>query len=229
LYVTYFIFVLGSGSLSVRSAFATAADALVLVKSGVFGSRRRWRGPSRSSSKRYRRFRRRKLAYHLVLWCRRHVPVPDLDFRSRQHRRWRRKKSKWKESYRVKRRELRLERFLTPLPTGQSIWNQRRRVDRVFLAAEATPFLPHVDCGVIPDEVLDEFVFDRGPTFLAAPKLFQQFGTISLEEGAELTARRLNLFQSSMGSNCGEVKRRATFKECPLVWDTGASFGLTPF
>jgi hypothetical protein len=23
--------------------------------------------------------------------------------------------------------------------------------------------------------------------------------------------------------------KRATFKDCPLVWDTGASFGLTPF
>jgi hypothetical protein len=26
-----------------------------------------------------------------------------------------------------------------------------------------------------------------------------------------------------------EIKRQATSKDCPLVWDTGALFGLTPF
>ncbi len=92
---------------------------------------------------------------------------------------------------------------------------------------ECTPFLPHVNVGVVPDEVLDEFCCDRGATFLSAPRLMQQFGTLSLEEGAQPTINRLNLLQA--GNRNAHAVKRATFKDCPLVWDTGASFGLTPF
>jgi hypothetical protein len=60
-------------------------------------------------------------------------------------------------------------------------------VDRTFLLADCTPFLPHVDVGVIPDEVLDEFCCERGATFLSALRLLQKFGTLSSEEGAQPT------------------------------------------
>jgi hypothetical protein len=55
-------------------------------------------------------------------------------------------------------------------------------VDMTFLLTECTPFLPHVNVGVIPDEVLDEFCCDRGATSLSAPRLMQQFGMLSLED-----------------------------------------------
>jgi hypothetical protein len=45
---------------------------------------------------------------------------------------------------------------------------------------------------------------------------------------------RLNLFGVNLGLHeCqdeqGKKRQRRTAKDCPLVWDTGASFGLTPF
>jgi hypothetical protein len=114
------------------------------------------------------------------------------------------------------------------LETGREVWNRRRRVDREFLLAECTDFAPHAEHGVVPDELLNEFCFDRGKTFLGAVKLMQHFGTLSLEEGAQKTVQRFNLMRLSCGAN-DEIIRKATFKDCPLVWDTGASFGLTPF
>jgi hypothetical protein len=123
---------------------------------------------------------------------------------------------------------LKLRNFLTPLESGRSVWNRTRRVDRAFLSADSTPFLPHVESGVIPDEVLDEFCCERGATFLNAPRLMRHFGTLSLEEGAQPTVDRLNLLQSGIKNN-NSALNLATFKDCPLVWDTGASFGLTPF
>ena len=41
--------------------------------------------------------------------------------------------------------------------------------------------------------------------------------------------RCVNLLQVSCGANNRNTERRANFKDCPLVWDTGALFGLTPF
>jgi hypothetical protein len=57
----------------------------------------------------------------------------------------------------------------------------------------------------------------------------QQFGTLSLEEGAQSTVKRLNILQSTGSTNGSHTVKCAMFKNCRLVWDTGASFGLTPF
>ena len=88
---------------------------------------------------------------------------------------------------------------------------------------------PHTEVGVIPDEVLNEFCCERGSTFLSAAKLMQQFGTLSLEEGVQFTVKRLNILQPAGSTNGSHTAKCATFKSCPLVWDTGASFGLTSF
>lgn len=55
------------------------------------------------------------------------------------------------------------------------------------------------------------------------------FGTLSLEEGAESAVKHMNLLQVTCCVSNKNVGKRATFKDCPLVWDTGASFSLTPF
>ena len=65
--------------------------------------------------------------------------------------------------------------------------------------------------------------------FLGAVRLMNQFGTLSLEKGAESTVKWINLLQVSCRANNRNVGRQAIFKDCPLVWDTGALFGLTPF
>jgi hypothetical protein len=83
---------------------------------------------------------------------------------------------------------------------------------------------------VVPNELLDEFCCERGGVFLGAVRLMSHFGTLDLEEGAEKTVKRVNLVQISCGAGESDNNGKwATFKNCPLVWDTGASFGLTPF
>jgi hypothetical protein len=47
---------------------------------------------------------------------------------------------------------------------------------------------------------------------------------MSLFDVAKATIQRANLFHSA-----DKRATNITFKTCPLVWDTGASFGLTPF
>ena len=42
---------------------------------------------------------------------------------------------------------------------------------------------------------------------------------------AQHTVNRASLFALELGQGI----RKATFWNCPLVWDTGASFGMTPF
>ena len=230
--VCWTVSIVCSASPFVVSGCKVASSGVVRVVSALQASlspRARRGGPSRSSGRRYRRFRRRKLHYNLVRRCLRRRFVYSLaGLRVRQHRRWRRRKARWRAKYTVKRRELRRNKFLTPLPSARQLWNARRRVDKIFLTTETTSFEPHAVSGVVPDEVLDEFCCDRGDTFLGEPKLMRHFGTLSLEEGAAGVVNRLSLFKLAGGVN-GEPEHRATFKDCPLVWDTGASFGLTPF
>ena len=59
----------------------------------------------------------------------------------------------------------------------------------------------------------------------------QHFGTVSVKERAEKAYQRLNLFHCSLGGETsnGVKRKRATYKNCLLVWDTEASSGLTPF
>ncbi len=109
------------------------------------------------------------------------------------------------------------------------MWNHHCRVDVDFLLALTASFLPHVDHGYIPEEVLDDFVCDCDHTFLAAPKLMERFGTILLEDGAQQTVCHLNMWRVLLDMDQGAPWKRQIFKSCPLVWDTGASFGLTPF
>ena len=137
--------------------------------------------------------------------------------------------TKYKVKYKAKCSRRRLTNFLTPLQSGWEVWTCCPRVDDGFLLAPTAPFLPHVDHGCIPKEVLDDFVCNCGRTFLAAPKLMERFGTLLLEDGAQQTVSRLNTCQVLLNIDQGVPRKRQMFKSCPLVWDTGASFGLTPF
>ena len=170
------------------------------------------------------------MPYSLVHRCRvRENNLSLLGSRVRRHQRWRRRTSRYKAKWKVKRRSRRINEFLAPLPSGQSVWNRYRRIDRGFLGTASTSFLPHASLGCVPEEVLDEFVCDRGRMFLAAPRLMERFNSLSLEEGAQKTVARLNLCQNIYSLDKNNPRKRHTFKSCPLVWDTGASFGLTPF
>ena len=77
----------------------------------------------------------------------------------------------------------------------------------------------------VPPETLDVFCADRGKFFLGFPKLMRKLEFKEHGVNVQSTVGRANLLTSELGSSF----MKATFRECPLVWDTGASFGLTPF
>ena len=184
---------------------------------------------SRSSRSRYRRFRRRHLHYHLVLRCySRQFAAAPWSYRTRQHRRWRRRKYRQRAHYRVKRHQLKWQKFLTPQQQSRVLWNTHRKVNAAFLGADSDPFLPFTTYGLIPEEVLDKFCADRAHTLLSTVRLIEKFNNMSMVDGANNAVKRANLFHSAE-SEVGHRASQATFKTCPLVWDTGASFGLTPF
>ena len=84
-----------------------------------------------------------------------------------------------------------------------------------------------------PEKVLCEFVNDKANTFLAVSKLLSKFESVDRSRGAKEVVQRLNtLFCGISGFDKSvkrESKERSTFLNFPLVWDTGASCGLTLF
>ena len=96
--------------------------------------------------------------------------------------------------------------------------NQTRQVNREFLLARCTTFEPHTNVGEVSDELLDKFCSERGSTFLNTKlQLMQQFGTISLEDGAQSTVKQLSILQSGGSTNTAKATKHAMFKDCPLV------------
>ena len=75
----------------------------------------------------------------------------------------------------VKRRSSNHEKFLRLQTSGAKLWNERRRIDSTYLLTPSTEFVPHLESGIVPEEVLNKFVEDRANTFLAASKLLSDF------------------------------------------------------
>ena len=46
---------------------------------------------------------------------------------------------------------------------------------------------------------------------------------------AQSVVNRLNVFRCSLETNAGHCNHSNSFASTPLVWDTGASLGLTPY
>jgi len=51
-------------------------------------------------------------------------------------------------------------------------------------------FLPHAEFGVVPEDVLEEFVKDRAGTFLAATKLIAKLESVDRARTAEEVVQR---------------------------------------
>jgi hypothetical protein len=101
---------------NVRSVSKCVGKTLMGVRAQIsafiFGEQQRG-GPSRSSSRRYRRLRRRRLHIHLVQQCCTRIrDYSLLGLRVHQHRHWRRRKERWRKTYKSKRHELKLRRFI---------------------------------------------------------------------------------------------------------------------
>ncbi len=86
--------------------------------------------------------------------------------------------------------------------------------------------VPHVlSLSSISDDVLDEFIKNQGDFFLGLPNLMQKLDVKQHLDNATQAVSRANHF--ALKAKPPDVQ--ATFKNCALVWDTGASFGLSPF
>ncbi len=86
----------------------------------------------------------------------------------------------------------------------------------------------------IPNNVLHEFCYgDRD--FTQLPRLLRSLnGMRHLQEWknettAQLVVNRLNVFWCSLENNSEHCNHRTSFESMPLIWDTGASLGLTPY
>ena len=112
------------------------------------------------------------------------------------------------------------------------LWNETRIINADLLQANADSFLPHTDNAVVPYKVMCMFVKGKADVFLTGTRLLSKFESDDRSREAEEVVQRLNTFRGIFGFDKDgkrELKKRSTFLNCPLVWDTGASFGLTPF
>ena len=124
------------------------------------------------------------------------------------------------------------EGLLTPRESSICWWkNEHHVADMEFLAKpNIDSFLPHAEFGVVPEEVLSEFVENRAGTFFATEKLIGKLEAVDQARVAEEVVQRANAFSSTYQTKYVDGKKwRHTFKSCPVVWDTGASAGLTLF
>ena len=116
--------------------------------------------------------------------------------------RWRRRNELARQRYRDKRAT---ERFLyRRVPNKQPI-----------------PFRLH------DAPTLARFCADRGSTFLALPRLLQQMRGDHNDKNLQLLLQRSNICTTLLGLRASN--NQVNYWNCPLVWDTGASFGLSPF
>ena len=87
------------------------------------------------------------------------------------------------------------EGFLTPRESSIRWWNEHPVADMEFLAKpNMDSFLPHAGFGVVPEEVLADFVEDRAGTFLAATKLITKLESVDRARAAEEVVQRANIF-----------------------------------
>jgi len=78
------------------------------------------------------------------------------------------------------------------------------------------------------DDSFNIFCNDCGHTFSALPYLLKKMNIADNENAIENLMQRLNICSVALGLN-GNGPSTVTFWNCPSVWDTGASFSLTPF
>ena len=101
---------------------------------------------------------------------------------------------------------------------------RRRTIDHEFFLQPSRK--AHILTSLsLPEKTLTAFCEDKADAFLRFPKLMQKLEVKEHGDKAQHTVNRASLFALELGQGI----RKATFWNCPLVWDTGASFCLTPF
>jgi hypothetical protein len=104
--------------------------------------------------------------------------------------------------------------------------------------------------GVISDDLLNEFCFESDQDFLAVPRTLKSLGSVSDTRSIlskfiaeqdhaknmkkiKLMLKKCGIKRISMLGSAMEVQRllpaRPDYHSTPMIWDTGATFGLTSF
>ena len=120
----------------------------------------------------------------------------------------------------IKRQSSNHEKFLRLQTSRTKLWNESRIIDSAYLLTPSTTFVPHVESGIVPEEVLNKFVEDRANTFLAASKLLSEFQSADRSTAVEEVVQRLNAFRSrgAFGfEKDTKAKTHAAFFNCTLV------------
>lgn len=181
--------------------------------------RKRERRPSSHSWRRARRFRRRHLPFCLIGRCRGRI--------GNRPSRWNAIQQEW-------------ERFPSPLDSKHRRWKRRRRRwqrpnrwTRRRRRVQRMSCLPLFVRGAIDEQFLDGFCQDKD--FAATGRLLLKFQS--------LNALQKFVFKADHAANAEKIagmigsalevtkvlKSGVHYETTPLIWDTGASFGLTPF
>ena len=191
----------------------SSVDALVAMCEDTTPIIRTQRCPFRPHWKKARRWKRRRLPYGLVVCCL-HRPF-DRPCRldgsyfqspaSNRHRRWRRRNLRARTRYRRTSKARKLCQFLTPTTDGHF----------------------HLPIEVTMDQITS-FCMSNQHDFLQLPKLLKSFTHNTHHNAVEETVQRFHLFKSSLESSVS-LPSKPTFENVALVWDTGASYGLTPY
>ena len=175
--------------------------------------------------RRKKQFRRRRLPYHLVMRCHRRVSHrPPRLSGSRRHP----SRKSW--SYARWRRRRYAAQF------EQKLWCSYYEAElKSFASGEPPTFSLDLP---FSEDILEQFCNGKDADgnylrdFLGLMNLFKGFEEEDHEKNAQDTINRMNSHRTSMllqaaGSDVPKLQKH--FKHCPVVWDTGASYGLTPF
>ena len=122
--------------------------------------------------------------------------------------------------------------FLALLRSSTALWKKIHVVNANLLQTNTGCVLSHADNGVVPDKNLCKFIKSNTDIFLAGIILLSKFEFSDRSKETEEVVQRLNIFSGIFGFDKNgkrKPKKRSAFLNCPLVWDTGTSFGLTPF
>ena len=114
-------------------------------------------------------------------------------------------------------------------------WRKRKKKERndKAIAAFCTPDSVSAPwtSDEIPVEEINEFCSaNKEDGFLQLTRMLKKFTLLDHAENAQSVVNRINLFRVALENRHNQPPgHESSFLGCPLVWDTGASFGLTPF
>ena len=151
------------------------------------------------------KFRRRRLAYHLVMRCRRRrgIRPPRLRVSARQS-----------------------PTLTSIVDGGGGASTSTKQIHHKCTTPAPSSRVPYQPSGTINEGLLTAFC--EKTNFLSVVRLMKTFDSSNHAEAAKSTISRMNLLANSM-HKLNKCSNTNGYMDVPLIYDTGASHGLTPF